>query len=147
MGGFCQLVKLHREGSAACAAGLFWSIFQNFWNRVIKIENKFFAFFNWFFWRLFMVLCKELWFFALRSVYQDALFEPSCVAGMHACRFRCQVSGVRCQVSGVTCFFLLFFLTKWWGWLVEGLLSVEPTLSSFKEETSCQRFSFLAQTV
>ena len=41
-----------------------------------------------------------------------------------------QVSRVRCHVVGVTCYILhiyIFFLrTKWWGQLVEGLLSMGP---------------------
>ena len=42
----------------------------------------------------------------------------------------CHVSGGRCQVSGVT-FFIIFFLTKCLGYLVEGLLSTGPTPSFF----------------
>ena len=53
---------------------------------------------------------------------------------------RCQVSGIRCQVSGVRCSVSpvrchashFFYRTKWWGYLVEGLLSTVPTPSSFR---------------
>ena len=38
----------------------------------------------------------------------------------------------RCQVSGVTCiFFFIVFQTKWWSYLVEGLLSMGFTQSNF----------------
>ena len=49
----------------------------------------------------------------------------------HMSGVTCQVSGVRCQVSCVT--YQIFFLlrTKWWSFSVEGLLSTEPTPSSF----------------
>ena len=38
----------------------------------------------------------------------------------------CHVSCVTCHMSHVT-FFSFFFLTKWWSFLVEGLLSTGPT--------------------
>ena len=60
----------------------------------------------------------------------------------HVSHITCQVSGVRCQFSRVTCqmshviyfFFFNFFLlrTIWWSFLVEGLLSTGPTLSSLQ---------------
>ena len=43
----------------------------------------------------------------------------------------CHVSHVTCHMSHVTFFLLLFFWTKWWSLLVEGLLSTGPTPSSF----------------
>ena len=44
----------------------------------------------------------------------------------------CHVSCVTCHLSHVTFFFFFFFFwTKWWSLLVEGLLSTEPTPSSF----------------
>ena len=54
----------------------------------------------------------------------------------HVSCFMCHMSRVMtCHVSRVTCnffsfFLLLFFRTKWWSLLVEGLLSTGPTPSS-----------------
>ena len=46
----------------------------------------------------------------------------------------CHMSCVTCQVSHVKCYFFLSFLssffTKWWSYLVEGMLSIGPTPSS-----------------
>ena len=62
----------------------------------------------------------------------------------HMSRVTCQVSRVRCHVSGVTCLvsrvwchvsgvkykYIYFFLQHRVFWLMEGLLSTGPTLSS-----------------
>ena len=50
----------------------------------------------------------------------------------------CHMSRVMSHVSRVTCHMSLFFysfsLTKWWSFLVEGLLSTGPTPSSFQKK-------------
>ena len=72
-------------------------------------------------------------------------------------RVRCHVSGVTCQVSQVMChifLFLFLFLTKLWGYFVEGLLSTGPIPSSiflrgppiypkYKIPCSCNCLGFL----
>ena len=55
----------------------------------------------------------------------------------------CRMSHVTCPMSHVTChmslFFLLFFWTKWWSLLVEGLVSTGPTPSSLETLPSSKR--------
>ena len=69
------------------------------------------------------------------------MFTPHHVSHVtcHISRVRCHVSGVTCQVSHVRChFFFSFFLTKWWSFLGEGLLSTGPTPSSLSRQTDSQ---------
>ena len=64
----------------------------------------------------------------------------------HISDFRCQVQNVMCQVSGVRCtiymyihfMLLIFFQAGWWRFLLEGVLSKGPTLSSLGITSSPQ---------
>ena len=76
----------------------------------------------------------------------------SCVTSRvtcHVSRVTCHVSRVTCHVSHVTIFFFILFIfflrTKWWSLLVEGLLSMGPTPSSFLiANTFCGLFGKLS---
>ena len=67
------------------------------------------------------------------------MFIPNHVSHVtcHRSHVMCQVSHVMCQVS--------LFLFKWWSLLVEGLLSIGPTLSSFLNGTSNFTTAILAK--
>ena len=55
-----------------------------------------------------------------------------------------QVSQVTCQVSRIWCNFLVFVLTKWLSYLVEGLLSIRPTRLVY-DISDCLHFNQLIQ--
>ena len=61
------------------------------------------------------------------------MFTPPKHVTCHVSRVTCHVSCVTCPMSGVTCHMSQFFFlrTKWWSLALEGLLSTEPTPSSF----------------
>ena len=66
----------------------------------------------------------------------------SCVRLQMSC-FKCQLPCVMCPVSCVT----FFFLTKWWSYLVEGLLSKGPTQSSILYETLSRNEQFTFKNI
>ena len=67
----------------------------------------------------------KVWF---KLKFHESVQPPPCVTCRMANVTR-HVSHVRCHVSDITCH--IFFKIKWWGLLVEGLLSKRLTLSSY----------------
>ena len=73
----------------------------------------------------------------IHSLIESSFWEnnhPPPHVTYHVSCVRCHKPGVTCQVSCLRCHItchIFFVFTKCWSWLVEGLLSMGPTLSRF----------------
>ena len=74
------------------------------------------------------------------QILREGLTPPTCHVSCVTCHvscIKCHMSRVACHVSHVTCPIFLFFVDKGLDLVGEGLLSTEPTPSSFFQSIFC----------